>query len=151
MPSIFPNTRNPFSCFAPINELHFSLLLPHWGSVLLYVRKESEEVFDALMLKTPSLKGLMEAVSSRSFIILLLAQNSIRTNFTSLSRFLGGAKAFPKSQHLVCGRGTCHVSPRPPHPQLSLQQLQGCTYLTSLCPAHPLVDSNHPPASSPLN
>jgi hypothetical protein len=31
--------------------------------VLLYVRKESEEVFDALMLKTPSLKGLMEAVS----------------------------------------------------------------------------------------
>lgn len=31
--------------------------------VLLYVRKESEEVFDALMLKTPSLKGLVEAVS----------------------------------------------------------------------------------------
>ncbi|KAB0379346.1 hypothetical protein FD755_007130, partial [Muntiacus reevesi] len=31
--------------------------------VLLYVRKESEEVFDALMLKTPSLKGLMEAKS----------------------------------------------------------------------------------------
>lgn len=33
--------------------------------VLLYVRKEAEEVFDALMLKTPSLKGLMEAVSRR--------------------------------------------------------------------------------------
>uniref|UniRef100_A0A3B4D0H7 Grh/CP2 DB domain-containing protein n=1 Tax=Pygocentrus nattereri TaxID=42514 RepID=A0A3B4D0H7_PYGNA len=32
--------------------------------VLLYVRKESEEVFDALMLKTPTLKGLVEAVSS---------------------------------------------------------------------------------------
>ena len=62
-----------FSCFALTNELHFSLLLPHWASVLLYVRKESEEVFDALMLKTPSLKGLMEAVSSRSFVILLLA------------------------------------------------------------------------------
>ena len=30
--------------------------------MLLYVRKEAEEVFDALMLKTPSLKGLMEAV-----------------------------------------------------------------------------------------
>uniref|UniRef100_A0A8D0XBY1 Grh/CP2 DB domain-containing protein n=1 Tax=Sus scrofa TaxID=9823 RepID=A0A8D0XBY1_PIG len=30
--------------------------------VLLYVRKESEEVFDALMLRTPSLKGLMEAI-----------------------------------------------------------------------------------------
>lgn len=69
---VFPNTHNLFSCFAPMNELHFSLL-PHWGSVLLYVRKESEEVFDALMLKTPSLKGLMEAVSSRSFVILLLA------------------------------------------------------------------------------
>ncbi|NXN26639.1 GRHL1 protein, partial [Nycticryphes semicollaris] len=33
--------------------------------VLLYVRKESEEVFDALMLKTPSLKGLMEAISDK--------------------------------------------------------------------------------------
>ncbi|NXG31221.1 GRHL1 protein, partial [Dromaius novaehollandiae] len=33
--------------------------------VLLYVRKESEEVFDALMLKTPSLKGLMEAISEK--------------------------------------------------------------------------------------
>lgn len=41
-----------------------SLLLTPGGSVLLYVRKEAEEVFDALMLKTPSLKGLMEAVSS---------------------------------------------------------------------------------------
>lgn len=39
--------------------------LPGLLLVLLYVRKESEEVFDALMLKTPSLKGLMEAVSSR--------------------------------------------------------------------------------------
>ncbi|XP_070811484.1 grainyhead-like protein 1 homolog [Pituophis catenifer annectens] len=33
--------------------------------VLLYVRKESEEVFDALMLKVPSLKGLMEAISEK--------------------------------------------------------------------------------------
>ncbi|EGW00021.1 Grainyhead-like protein 1-like [Cricetulus griseus] len=33
--------------------------------VLLYVRKESEEVFDALMLKSPSLKGLMEAISDK--------------------------------------------------------------------------------------
>nr|XP_005998742.1 PREDICTED: grainyhead-like protein 1 homolog [Latimeria chalumnae] len=33
--------------------------------VLLYVRKESEEVFDALMLKTPSLKGLIEAISEK--------------------------------------------------------------------------------------
>lgn len=37
-------------------------------SVLLYVRRETEEVFDALMLNTPTLKGLREAVSfSTSF------------------------------------------------------------------------------------
>ncbi len=36
-------------------------------AVLLYVRKEAEEVFDALMLKTPTLKGLVEAVSSLLF------------------------------------------------------------------------------------
>lgn len=30
--------------------------------VLLYVRRETEEVFDALMLKTPDLKGLRNAV-----------------------------------------------------------------------------------------
>ncbi|XP_059501600.1 grainyhead-like protein 1 homolog isoform X1 [Stegostoma tigrinum] len=35
------------------------------NKVLLYVRKECEEVFDALMLKTPSLKGLMEAISEK--------------------------------------------------------------------------------------
>lgn len=33
-----------------------------WFSVLLYVRRETEEVFDALMLKTPDLQGLRNAV-----------------------------------------------------------------------------------------
>ncbi|XP_063298253.1 grainyhead-like protein 1 homolog isoform X2 [Pelobates fuscus] len=33
--------------------------------VLLYVRRETEEVFDALMLKAPTLKGLMEAISEK--------------------------------------------------------------------------------------
>uniref|UniRef100_A0A3Q3WTF1 Grh/CP2 DB domain-containing protein n=1 Tax=Mola mola TaxID=94237 RepID=A0A3Q3WTF1_MOLML len=33
--------------------------------VLLYVRKETEEVFDAVMLKNPTLKGLMEAISEK--------------------------------------------------------------------------------------
>ncbi|XP_073530270.1 grainyhead-like protein 1 homolog isoform X2 [Phyllobates terribilis] len=33
--------------------------------VLLYVRTEAEEVFDALMLKDPCLKGLMEAISEK--------------------------------------------------------------------------------------
>ena len=31
--------------------------------VLLYVRREEEEVFDALMLNTPTLSGLLQAVS----------------------------------------------------------------------------------------
>ncbi|XP_006019344.2 grainyhead-like protein 3 homolog isoform X1 [Alligator sinensis] len=33
--------------------------------VLLYVRRESEEVFDALMLKTPDLQGLRSAISEK--------------------------------------------------------------------------------------
>ncbi|XP_028819210.1 grainyhead-like transcription factor 2b isoform X1 [Denticeps clupeoides] len=33
--------------------------------VLLYVRKEADEVFDALMLKSPTLRGLMEAISEK--------------------------------------------------------------------------------------
>ncbi|KAJ8407032.1 hypothetical protein AAFF_G00293080 [Aldrovandia affinis] len=33
--------------------------------VLLYVRRESDEVFDALMLKSPTLKGLMDAISDK--------------------------------------------------------------------------------------
>uniref|UniRef100_A0A6Q2Y5F2 Grh/CP2 DB domain-containing protein n=1 Tax=Esox lucius TaxID=8010 RepID=A0A6Q2Y5F2_ESOLU len=33
--------------------------------VLLYVRQESEEVFDALMLKSPTLTALMEAISEK--------------------------------------------------------------------------------------
>uniref|UniRef100_A0A3Q3MA05 Grainyhead-like transcription factor 1 n=1 Tax=Labrus bergylta TaxID=56723 RepID=A0A3Q3MA05_9LABR len=33
--------------------------------VLLYVRKETEEVFDALMLKNPTLKGLVEAIAEK--------------------------------------------------------------------------------------
>lgn len=33
--------------------------------VLLYVRKETDEVFDALMLKSPTLRGLMDAISDK--------------------------------------------------------------------------------------
>ncbi|XP_029447681.1 grainyhead-like protein 2 homolog isoform X2 [Rhinatrema bivittatum] len=33
--------------------------------VLLYVRKETEEVFDALMLKSPTIKGLMDAIAEK--------------------------------------------------------------------------------------
>uniref|UniRef100_A0A671K367 Grainyhead-like protein 2 homolog n=1 Tax=Sinocyclocheilus anshuiensis TaxID=1608454 RepID=A0A671K367_9TELE len=34
-------------------------------TVLLYVRKESDEVFDALMLRSPTLRGLMDAISEK--------------------------------------------------------------------------------------
>eukprot|EP00069_Balaena_mysticetus_P019258 bmy_00471T0 len=34
-------------------------------SVLLYVRKETDDVFDALMLKSPTVRGLMEAISEK--------------------------------------------------------------------------------------
>lgn len=33
--------------------------------MLLYVRKECDEVFDALMLHSPTLKALMEAISEK--------------------------------------------------------------------------------------
>uniref|UniRef100_A0A8D3DEY0 Grainyhead like transcription factor 2 n=1 Tax=Scophthalmus maximus TaxID=52904 RepID=A0A8D3DEY0_SCOMX len=37
----------------------------HGRKVLLYVRKECDEVFDALMLHTPTVKGLMAAISEK--------------------------------------------------------------------------------------
>lgn len=50
--------------FSPNALLPLLCLFHH--IVLLYVRKETEEVFDALMLKNPTLKGLVEAVSRPS-------------------------------------------------------------------------------------
>uniref|UniRef100_A0A673C7I4 Grh/CP2 DB domain-containing protein n=1 Tax=Sphaeramia orbicularis TaxID=375764 RepID=A0A673C7I4_9TELE len=55
--------RLPFSdddFGAPSNKM---IRVDEPKKVLLYVRKETEEVFDAVMLKNPTLKGLMEAVS----------------------------------------------------------------------------------------
>ncbi|KFO35182.1 Grainyhead-like protein 2 like protein [Fukomys damarensis] len=53
-------------------ELRRLYLLPHSalrggasGGVLLYVRKETDDVFDALMLKSPTVKGLMDAISEK--------------------------------------------------------------------------------------
>ncbi|KAK1795149.1 hypothetical protein P4O66_010329, partial [Electrophorus voltai] len=37
----------------------------HSLTVLLYVRKETDEVFDALMLKSPTVKSLIEAISDK--------------------------------------------------------------------------------------
>lgn len=45
--------------------LSLTLTPPVFPAVLLYVRKESDEVFDALMLKSPTLRGLIDAVSPR--------------------------------------------------------------------------------------
>lgn len=91
-------------------------------TVLLYVRKETEEVFDALMLKNPTLKGLMEAVSCPHFMRLELdflfpfhvgavnfAHSSLRLSFSPfLSKCgrlceLGRAKTRTKSG----GGGSC--------------------------------------------
>ena len=47
-------------------------------TVLLYVRKETEEVFDALMLKNPTLKGLMGAVSCPLFTLSVMAFTALR-------------------------------------------------------------------------
>uniref|UniRef100_A0A9J7YC89 Grainyhead-like transcription factor 1 n=1 Tax=Cyprinus carpio carpio TaxID=630221 RepID=A0A9J7YC89_CYPCA len=57
--------------------------------VLLYVRKESEEVFDALMLKTPTLKGLVEAVSSLLFpqMILVNMDDNIIKHYSNEDTF----------------------------------------------------------------
>ncbi|MGH0133679.1 UNVERIFIED_CONTAM: hypothetical protein FKN15_056441 [Acipenser sinensis] len=51
--------------------------------VLLYVRKESDEVFDALMLKSPTLKGLMDAI--------FITVNCLSTDFSSQK----GVKGLP--------------------------------------------------------
>lgn len=53
-------------------------------SVLLYVRRESEEVFDALMLKTPDLQGLRNAVSL--ILSLCLVAFLVLTQDTMLGR-----------------------------------------------------------------
>ena len=53
-------------------------------SVLLYIRKESEEVFDALMLKTPTLKGLVEAVSSS----LVVSEHKLTHHYAATKRSL---------------------------------------------------------------
>lgn len=42
-----------------------ALISPFASPVLLYVRKEGDEVFDALMLHAPTLNALMEAVRAK--------------------------------------------------------------------------------------
>lgn len=93
--------RFPFLCDSlGLNVFLAPLKLPHWFSVLLYVRRESEEVFDALMLKTPDLKGLRNAV--RSLISHRKAgkeQPELGLLVACLSRPLGGPGP--------CWRGCC--------------------------------------------
>ncbi|XP_023268025.1 grainyhead-like protein 2 homolog [Seriola lalandi dorsalis] len=50
-------------CDKLTEKAFFSFL--SFSAVLLYVRKETEEVFDALMLKSPTLRGLMDAISEK--------------------------------------------------------------------------------------
>ncbi|XP_072134624.1 grainyhead-like protein 1 homolog isoform X1 [Mobula birostris] len=57
--------RLPYSPDEDFGSPNKILRIEEPKKVLLYVRKECEEVFDALMLKAPSLKGLMEAISEK--------------------------------------------------------------------------------------
>lgn len=72
----------------------FLSCLTHASLVLLYVRKECDEVFDALMLHTPTLKALMEAVSTESSVIMwfyLLCTEIRKTHwihFAKLDQFI---------------------------------------------------------------
>lgn len=52
-----------------VYKLKGGLLSSLLSAVLLYVRKETDEVFDALMLKSPTLRGLMDAVSDASLFL----------------------------------------------------------------------------------
>lgn len=60
----------------------------HASPVLLYVRKECDEVFDALMLRTPTLKALMEAVSIYVLFSLLQAEIIIRQTQCIIDKIL---------------------------------------------------------------
>lgn len=51
-------------CSPEPRSFMIKLFFPCPPLVLLYVRTAAEEVFDALMLSTPTLSGLREAVSS---------------------------------------------------------------------------------------
>ncbi|KGL98702.1 Grainyhead-like 2, partial [Charadrius vociferus] len=57
-------TGQPSSHKKRITEL-IKVLIQVKLALLLYVRKETDEVFDALMLKSPTVKGLMEAISEK--------------------------------------------------------------------------------------
>ncbi|XP_078256225.1 grainyhead-like protein 1 homolog isoform X2 [Rhinoraja longicauda] len=57
--------RLPYSSVEDFGSPNKILRIEEPKKVLLYVRKECEEVFDALMLKAPTLKSLMEAISEK--------------------------------------------------------------------------------------
>lgn len=59
---IWPHIQENWACSLCMSD-HIADHIFSAFAVLLYVRKETEEVFDALMLKTPTVKGLVEAVS----------------------------------------------------------------------------------------
>uniref|UniRef100_A0A3Q0SEN5 Grainyhead-like transcription factor 2b n=1 Tax=Amphilophus citrinellus TaxID=61819 RepID=A0A3Q0SEN5_AMPCI len=48
-----------------VDRYSFFFSLKQTCFLLLYVRKETDEVFDALMLKSPTLRGLMDAISEK--------------------------------------------------------------------------------------
>lgn len=63
------------------------LCFAHAVLVLLYVRKECDEVFDALMLHAPTLGALMEAVSDRPSDVQWLKCGRLRLDLEYFSHF----------------------------------------------------------------
>ncbi|XP_018521208.1 grainyhead-like protein 2 homolog isoform X2 [Lates calcarifer] len=84
--------------------------------VLLYVRKECDEVFDALMLHTPTLKALMEAVSEKYALpvdkmakvyqkskkgVLVNMDDNIIQNYSNEDTFILAIESSAESLHLT--------------------------------------------------
>uniref|UniRef100_A0A7N6BXT1 Grh/CP2 DB domain-containing protein n=1 Tax=Anabas testudineus TaxID=64144 RepID=A0A7N6BXT1_ANATE len=76
--------------------------------VLLYVRKETDEVFDALMLKSPTLRGLMEAVSEpkctrkvKKGEILVNMDNNIVEHYSNEDTFILNIESYAEAYKIT--------------------------------------------------
>uniref|UniRef100_A0A3Q1JUB9 Grh/CP2 DB domain-containing protein n=1 Tax=Anabas testudineus TaxID=64144 RepID=A0A3Q1JUB9_ANATE len=76
--------------------------------VLLYVRKETDEVFDALMLKSPTLRGLMEAVSEvlpstceSDMKILVNMDNNIVEHYSNEDTFILNIESYAEAYKIT--------------------------------------------------
>ncbi|CAF99345.1 unnamed protein product, partial [Tetraodon nigroviridis] len=78
--------------------------------VLLYVRKEADEVFDALMLKSPTLRGLMDAISEKYGVPTERIAKVYKKSKKGCVRLTG--HCFERGRRVCCDSGV----PRPQDP-----------------------------------